>query len=432
MSELKLPRLLAAAKEFNIGQDTLVDFLAKKGFNKDDLKPTAKLTEQQYLALQTEFQGDKVAKNKADQVEIPKSIGAEARKKKEEDDLSFKKEEKKVVAPKEETKPAEVVVPTPEPVQEVVVEQPAPVIEATPEPVIPVEVEAPQPQPIVEAKAPEETVTKLDAPSIEGPKILDKIDLSAIDSSTRPKKGAKKTIEPVKPSAPKVEVKKTVEPVTPPATIQIVEPVTPVEDAPPVIENIEVEKLTGPKILGKISLPVDNDTRPKPGAKDEHRKRKRIIVDKKTSGNIQHVDFRKDDKTGGGTQQPRLGIQKAGPGGAPNRGGGPGGQNRGGGPNRGGGNRNDRGRDVRREDKEIDAKEIQDKIKETQAKLAGGGGRGKSLKAKYRREKRQEAADAADGMMGDDNKLHVTEFVTVSELANLMDVSFTDVISKCM
>ena len=45
MSELKLPRLLGAAKEFNIGQDTLVDFLASKGFSRDDLKPTAKLTE---------------------------------------------------------------------------------------------------------------------------------------------------------------------------------------------------------------------------------------------------------------------------------------------------------------------------------------------------------------------------------------------------
>jgi translation initiation factor IF-2 len=108
----------------------------------------------------------------------------------------------------------------------------------------------------------------------------------------------------------------------------------------------------------------------------------------------------------------------------------PGGGRTGGGPR--GNSRNDRGRDVRRDDKEIDAKEIQDKIKETQAKLAGGGGRGKSLKAKYRREKRQEAADAAEGMSMDDNKLQVTEFVTVSELANLMDVSFTDVISKCM
>jgi translation initiation factor IF-2 len=81
MSELKLPRLLAAAKEFNIGQDTLVEFLVKKGFNRDDLKPTAKLQEDQYYALQAEFQSDKVAKNKADQVEIPKGAQAEARKK---------------------------------------------------------------------------------------------------------------------------------------------------------------------------------------------------------------------------------------------------------------------------------------------------------------------------------------------------------------
>jgi translation initiation factor IF-2 len=67
MAELKLPRLLAAAKEFNIGQDTLIEFLVKKGFNRDDLKPTAKLTEDHYYALQAEFQSDKVAKNKADQ-----------------------------------------------------------------------------------------------------------------------------------------------------------------------------------------------------------------------------------------------------------------------------------------------------------------------------------------------------------------------------
>ena len=73
MSELKLPRLLAAAKEFNVGQDTIIDFLAKKGFPKDDLKPTAKLSEEQYYALQAEFQSDKVARNKADHVELPKN-----------------------------------------------------------------------------------------------------------------------------------------------------------------------------------------------------------------------------------------------------------------------------------------------------------------------------------------------------------------------
>jgi len=62
MLETKLPRLLAAAKEFNVGQDTIVDFLVGKGFSRDDLKPTAKLTEDMYRSLQQQFQGDKVAK----------------------------------------------------------------------------------------------------------------------------------------------------------------------------------------------------------------------------------------------------------------------------------------------------------------------------------------------------------------------------------
>ena len=86
---------------------------------------------------------------------------------------------------------------------------------------------------------------------------------------------------------------------------------------------------------------------------------------------------------------------------------------------------------ARREVKEIDKKEIQDKIRETQAKLAGAGGRGKSLKAKYRREKRQENAEHGPEDM-QDNKLQVTEFISVSELANLMDVSYAEVIGKCM
>ena len=51
MAETTTPRLMAAAKEFNIGRDTLIDFLAGKGFSKDDLKPTAKLTEDMYRSL---------------------------------------------------------------------------------------------------------------------------------------------------------------------------------------------------------------------------------------------------------------------------------------------------------------------------------------------------------------------------------------------
>ena len=68
MSEIatNTPRLMAAAKEFNMGKDTLIDFLVGKGFSSDDLKPTAKLTEDMYRTLQQEFQQDKVAKQNAE------------------------------------------------------------------------------------------------------------------------------------------------------------------------------------------------------------------------------------------------------------------------------------------------------------------------------------------------------------------------------
>ena len=389
MAELKLPRLLAAAKEFNIGQDTLVDFLIGKGFPKDDLKATSKLTEDMYRSLQQEFSSDKAAKMKSDQVDLPKGAQAEARKKKEEEEILFKKEEKPAAKKKEEE-------PKPEPVKEKEKEKE----------------KAPEPEPVVEQ--PKEEVVKTEVPEIEGPKVLDKIDLSTIDSSTRPKKivKVKKEEAPATEEAPKdktvkgkAKKEKTEEPVVAPVEeVKPVEtPAEPVEEAPPVIENIEREKLTGPKILGKIELPVDNDTRPK---KDEKRKRKRIPIEKKEVKGTPAIS--RDDRKPGGAGGNNFNRGRSGNAGA-------------------GGNR----RPVRREDKLIDEKEIQEKIRETQAKLAGAGGRGKSLKAKIRREKRQEAADHM-GDSADDNKLQVTEFISVSELANLMDVSFAEVISKCM
>src|ERR1035438_8988914 len=94
MAETTTMRLMAAAKEFNIGKDTLVDFLVAKGFSKDDLKPTSKLTEDMYRSLQQEFQGDKVAKIKSDQIDLPKGGSVEAKKRKEEA-VIFRKDPKK-------------------------------------------------------------------------------------------------------------------------------------------------------------------------------------------------------------------------------------------------------------------------------------------------------------------------------------------------
>jgi translation initiation factor IF-2 len=498
MAEILTPRLMAAAKEFNIGKETLVDFLAGKGFSRDDLKPTSKLTEDMYRSLQQEFQGDKVAKIKSDQIDLPKGSTGEARKKKDEEEINFKKETKKD-----------------EPVAALpVIEQEALPVVAEEKPVEIAEQKQPEALVVAEettpAKPQQPAITKVEAPEIEGPKILDKIDLSAIDSSTRPKKNIKKKEEPkeIKEQQPPAQTAEPVietkdEPVvisqqpaeqpvlkdesveeksaaiteTKPAVILQQQPAQAInaEDEIPLIENIRADKIEGPKILGKIQLPVDNDTRPKQ-QNDEKRKRKRIPIDKKGDPNINHRQGSGTQQGGGNFRPQQGGAQgggyrggqggqqgggfrpqqgggasgaqqggggyRGGQGGAPNRGGAQGGGQQGGGyrggqggaPNRGGNNNRPGGiTPNRNEPREINEKEIQEKIRQTQAKLAGGGsgGRGKNVKAKLRREKRQELADQMNDDM-QDNKLQVTEFISVSELAGLMDVSYAEVIGKCM
>ena len=258
MAEVTTPRLMAAAKELNIGKDTLVDFLISKGFEDGDMKPTSKLTEPMYRALQSEFQQDKAAHEKAMQIDLPKAvIAGEAKKKKDEQDLSFTK--------KETAK-------TTKPVAEEKKEEPVIVIE---EKTIP---EARTEEQLAETE--KATLTKVKAPAIEKPKVVDKIDLDAIDSSTRPKKATKKTTgkESEKAEEQKIEETKKAKTDVPKKEVAEVKPEIPVpkpevkEEEAPVIENIKARKLSGPKIMGKIDLPVDNDTRPKKDA-DEKRKR---------------------------------------------------------------------------------------------------------------------------------------------------------------
>jgi translation initiation factor IF-2 len=378
MAETTTPRLMAAAKEFNIGKDTLVDFLVGKGFSKDDLKPASKLTEDMYRSLQQEFQGDKVAKIKSDQIDLPKG-SLEAKKKKEDENVLFRKDIKKTVK------------------EEVLVEAPKP--------------------PVVEEKKKEPELVKIQVPDIEAPKVLDKIDLSAIDSSTRPKKIVKKKAQ--KEDEPAIEpdtaipVKKQKEeevPLVKEEQVELSEDLPDELEENKTIENIKADKIEGPKILGKIDLPVNSETRPKP--LEEKRKRKRIPIEKREGGKPAKEGLQKDkkDEKAGGSRFPIRRDER-----------------------RGGANRPARP-DTRnpREVKEIDKKEIQEKIRQTQAKLAGAGGRGKSLKAKYRRAKREELAEQSGAEEAISNKLQVTEFISVSELANLIDVNYADIISKCM
>lgn len=471
------PRLLAAAKEFNIGKETLLEFLDNKGFDVSSFKPNSKLSEEMYDALQDEFAKDKAAKRKSDSIALPKgSLMENLDKSKEELDLSAK--DKKAAAEKTKTTTPEPVAEMPQspaPVEELkaedtpevsVVESPEPIsptVEDTPAPTpievveSPVEDAAPKAEEQLEAKAEpasgtivaeetqKETATEesaptdseqpetptttnddvdeeavqhieMQAPKLEGPKVLDKINLDSLNLSTRPKKGvgkkeketpAKKETTPtkeVKKAEPALPKKETL--ITPPPSTEKPETKTEEPSAPIHIQT-NAPKLEGPRVIGKIELPASN-AHSRHDSK-EKRKRKRIPVDKKHEHAKPGVDV---------TQR-----------GAPGR-------------NRNNNKPSGRGTDNNSRNKksnnggpqEIDAKEIQEKIKETQAKLAGGGSRNKNLKAKYRRNKREERAEkrAAEEMANEGNVIQVTEFISVSELANLLDVSFADVISKCM
>ena len=437
-----LPRAMKAAIEFNVSKDTLVEFLGSKGFSDDDMQRDFKLTEPMYRVLQAEFQLDKAAKQKAEQIDLPKGAGSgESKRKRDEEDLSFKKKESSPVA---------------EPIKSVdenlasTQEKEATTAQESVENVRSSKNEKASDTNSSEAvsdvsdnKSTENEpaeISKIAAPELESPKVISKIDLSSIDSSTRPKKSAvKKEVKTEETEATDIAEKPKVIPEQKPAD-QIIPVEGEVSGGDATIENIKADRLEGPKILGKIQLPVDSDTRPKRESEDK-RKRKRIVIEKKGGSPTQQGQGQGQavrgpqgpGYQGGGSQRPVGGsdMNRNRPGGS----GAPGGGAR---PAAGpAGNRFNSNRTspapARREDREIDAKEIQDKIKETQAKLSGGGGgKTKGTKAKYRKAKREEMAEQRGAEGEETNKLQVTEFISVSELAGLMDVSFADVISKCM
>ncbi len=409
-------RLMKAAKEFNVGKSTIIEFLTKAGYAVDN-KPDPVLSGDMYEALIAEYDAERAAKRKSDKVVLAKTV-AEEKKAKE-----VKKEEKpaekvKVAAPEVEgpkilgkidlgPKPAPPATPPPI-VEEIKEEKP---VEEKPVEEKPI---AEEPIKVVEISVPSEPEkVKISAPELEGPKILGKIDMSPKPKTKKKSEKAESTTneQPIAESKKPEAIDDKPAEVSPVPELDLTTS-APVEETPPtvvpdevVLHSIKREKLEGPKIIGKINLPVEpsKDNKPK-----EKRKRKRIPLDGK-----------------GAPQQ----------GGAPGTNpGGPQRDNRSGGGAYGNRNNRDQQRGPRKEeDKVIDQNAIQDKIKQTLAKL-GSTTRGKSLKAKYRRNKREEMAEKRAKEEGEreNNNLQLTEFISVSELANLMDVSFSDVIGKCM
>lgn len=429
----KTPRLLAAAKEFNIGKDTLIAFLEEKNLKPTSSNPNVKLTAEMYEALQKEFAQDKLAKRKSDEIALPKGpLMDNIDKTKEELDITIRDEDEEAAAEKTEEKPK----------KEKVEEQPA-VEEKTEEPVAeepkeekkaPVAEEPVAEEPKEEKKAPVAEEKKEEEPKEEkaaeepkaqeeekkekrtaGPNVVGKINLDELNLSSRPKKATKKKAEEKKEEVkeketakPKKAEEQKKEEVKPTAKAEEKKPEQkadkPETKAPEKTEEpkehiqARAPKLEGPKIIGKISLPTKQEQQKKDG---KEKRRKRIPVQKKAE-RVRDRDVQ-------------------------NRG-------RGGDNRRGGGDRRG-GKNVPQQQQEIDEKAIQEKIRQTQAKLAGGGGGRKGSKSsKYRRNKREEMAEkrAAEEAAQQDKTIQVTEFISVNELASLLDVNFAEIISKCM
>lgn len=458
MTENKSIQLVKAAKELNVGIHTLVDHLAEKGQVVEN-KPTTKLSPEQYNLLLSAFKQDLAIKKKAEEINIGKIRKDKAEEIKEESvvierpriivegpkvvgkmDLDAKKSapvESKPVEPVAVTEAPKVDKSADKTVEKSETAKPEP-LKAEPVKPAPVQAETEKVEPKKAEPAPAETpkaeavqVPIIERQQVDKPsfKVVDKIDLTANKPAPSKKPapvsaGKKSAPSPSKKPAPAPKVF---------IPAPVVEPITHTADAPAVVIRAEAEKLTGVKIMGKIELPdskkptTDNKKPYGKNSANEKRKRKRI------GGKV--VDVNKvttDDK--GATSSDRI-ARPVGPrpAGGPNRGpgGGPGGPRPAGGP---GGARRPGGKftrsDVkpRDENQAISGKEIDDKIRATMAKL-GGGNRSRSNKSKYRKSRRDEGFAREE--TNEITTIHVTEFISVSELANIMKVSPTQVISAC-
>jgi len=455
MTEGKSINLLKAAKELNIGIGTAVEYLVKKGFDVDS-KPNTKLSPEMYGVLSKEFQGDKIVKDEAKQIVIGKirreegpatgnvSLDSESTEEKESpaEEILIKSTAETtpvVEEPKKEdsgssalkvvgkidldslkrgNKPA----PKAEPKQE---EKPKPVEVEKPAEVKKEDllVEKPVEKPIAEAK-------KEEVKAVEEKKPVEEKEQPA------PVKPA----QPVKTEKQPEEVKKNIE---------VEKPAAKVEPADDVI-RARSETLSGPKVVGKIQLPVSKPHKPvasssnNAGGNQHDNKRKRKRTNKP---NTPHGTADAGQNQGNQGQGQRQGQGQGQHGNSnrpdgnrpPHQGGNRPNTNRGNHPNndRHGNRGPARGRKPDTPKEEPTEKEIQDQIKATLARLSGAGKSGKfAQRAKLRRQKRDDIASSAEEAAMEQEALskvlRVTEFVTANELANLMDVPVTQVIATCM
>ncbi len=409
-------RLNKVIKEFNVGLQTVVDFLKKKG-QEVEAKPSTKLTDEQYELVKKEFRSDEDLRNEA-----IKLVRDRLQRKEE------KKEAKKEARPEPQAAPAgqpEAARPGLKVVGHMELDKPAPKPESKPEPTpepeqTPVPEPAPEPKPDVKpaeevAPAPE-SAAPASAPEASAPKPVAPAPEPAAPASTPETPAPTPTpapevkpapAEPKQPAQPAPEKQK-------PSVEERANAIGEVKDG--VFELKDTPTVQGPKVVGTLDLSaINSSTRPKRrgkgGATGDKKKRARI-----TGG--QRVDIsaaakqikdpvsnnRRSNNGAGGAGQPTSGASKR------------------------------RNRKAKETKVEISDEDVARQVRETLARLTGKSKASKG--AKYRKEKREQVRAAEEEQRreqkAESKVLKLTEFVTANELATMMDVPVTKVIATCM
>ena len=399
MAEIRLSKL---TKQFSIGLARLVDFLNEKGANVE-MNPNAKVSDEYLPAIEAKFGEDLKLKKDSEKVTIKLKeiieMGSKKKPGREEEDVP----EREVVI---KSNALNTEAPKVQPVEEKTVE------EVKPEPV------KEEPAPIQQEG---------------GLKIVDKIDLSQFDK----KKPAAKEEEKPSPE-PVAEPETAPTPAVEPAQPEVKE--TPAEEVKTVAEEkveevqveekpqprevkIEVERLAGPKVVDKIDLSQFDK-------KKKKKKRERIGKDGSQKVDVTKVEadnkVKKDKNKGGQGQQQNNGQKQQRPNDQQQS-------------KNNKKNRRDRGGDkfkpMTEAEQEEMQKEIQKQIKETYARM--NENKKGNFGAKHRKEKREAASqrmmEEMEMQQLEQKVLKVTEFVTVNDLATLMNnTPVTKVIGACM
>ncbi len=392
MAEIRLSKL---TKQFSIGLQRLVEFLNEKGADVD-MNPNAKVSDEYLPALEAKFGEDLKLKKDSEKVTIKLKeiieLGSKKKPSQEEEDVP----EKEVVIKSNvlNAEPAK-------PVQEVHVPE-----------------EKSVPQPVAAAPVPEEKPVASSESEKGGLKIVDKIDLSRFDKKA-PAKEEMPAPAPV--AAEPVSTPTPVEEPAAPVEVKVAEPAPEMKPEPREMK-VEVEKLAGPKVVDKIDLSQFDK-------KKKNKKRERIgkggsqkvdVTKVEASNNAGKKDKNKNNggNNAGGKDQRRP-DQQNGKNGKKNR------RDRGG----------DKFKPMTEAEQEEMQKEIQKQIKETYARM--NENKKGNFGAKHRKEKRELASQRMQEEMEmqelEQKVLKVTEFVTVNDLATLMNnTPVTKVIGACM